>query len=192
MRGIMDRRQEIYDYFQVNAMCQKYFLLPENGGHLAAYYNSMYLLQDSTESLWQHRSKGFADDPLQAYIEFWGIMQAIIIQQDSIGQLYETITGISLKEKVKKLPSWMAIRELRNTCAGHPTISNEHSKTNPVTRTFMGRGFGSYDEITYEQWQEGIGTTHPTVDLGALIDAYAGEAEALLVDLFNELKRKWP
>lgn len=191
MIRILDRRQEIYDYFQGNTGCQEYFLVPGHKAEYSAYYNSMYLLQDSTEGLWQHRSRGFANDPLQAYIEFWGVMQAINIQQDSICQLYIAILGKTLRAKDKNLVSWMALRELRNICAGHP-VRKTLPDTEPLTRTFMGRGFGNYDEITYEQWQDGIGTTHPTVNLGALLDAYESEAEAQLLEVINELKRKWP
>ena len=62
MIRILDRRQEIYDYFQGNTGCQEYFLVPGHKAEYSAYYNSMYLLQDSTEGLWQHRSRGFAND----------------------------------------------------------------------------------------------------------------------------------
>jgi len=53
----------------------------------------MYLLQDTSESLYVHRIKGFANDPHEAYIEFWGVMQAIFIQQDAISELYEAVTS---------------------------------------------------------------------------------------------------
>ena len=56
----------------------------------------------------------------------------------------------------------------------------------------MGRGFGNYDTITYEQWQHGAGMTHPRVRLGALLDAYAVEAEAELVGILAAMKGRWP
>ena len=54
---------EIYDYFHANQACQKYFFDSAHEDEYVAYYNSMHLLHDSTESLWCHRRQGFARDP---------------------------------------------------------------------------------------------------------------------------------
>lgn len=177
MLGISDLRQEIYDYFHSNAACQKYFFDAEHQEEYVAYYNSMYLLADATESLFQHRKRGFSTDPLVAYLEFWGVMQAVIIQQDSIAEIYEVVVKKPLDAKVMKLTSWIKVRELRNICAGHPA-KKDRPLAKPFTRTFMGRSFGDYKTITYEQWQEGVGRTSPDVQLGALLDAYVVEAKA--------------
>ncbi len=96
MNHIADRRSDIYAFFQKNGECQKFFYSPENKEKYVAYYNSMYLLQDSTEGLWQHREKGFSKDPLLAYIEFWGVMQAVIIQQDAIQEIFQILTEKNL------------------------------------------------------------------------------------------------
>lgn len=40
--------------------------------------------------------KGFSEDPHEAYLKFWGVMQAIIIQQDSICELYWAINDEKL------------------------------------------------------------------------------------------------
>jgi hypothetical protein len=191
MKAIADRRGEIYDYFHANSACRKYFYDDAHKEEYVAYYNSMHLLQDSTESLLQHRKRGFSTDPLTAYLEFWGVMQAAIIQQDSIIEIYEVIVRQDLNAKAKNLKSWLKVRELRIICAGHPVLK-EKSKMKPLTRTFMGRAFGSYGSIAYEQWQQGLGTTHLCIDLGALLDAYALEAEAELATVLSAMKARWP
>lgn len=189
MKSIGDRRSEIYDFFHTNMACKEYFFAHE--AEYVAYYNSMYLLQDSTESLHHHRERGFSSDPLLAYLEFWGVMQAVIIQQDSISEIHAVIRGEALDADAKNLKSWLEVRKLRNVCAGHPA-KKDRPRTKPLTRTFMGRAFGGYSAITFEQWKQGDGTTHPRVNLGALLDSYAIEAEAQLASVLAEMKSRWP
>ena len=187
MENVWNRREEIYNYFHANQGCQNYFSDPAHEDEHVAYYNSMYLLQDSTESMWCHRRQGFASDPHQAYLEFWGLMQAAIIQQDSIIEIFEVITGTEFDSK--SLVSWSEIRNLRNICAGHPA---KRDRPKPLTRSFMGRNFGGYESLKYERWEKGVGTTYPNVKLAALLDAYAVEAEAKLGEILNAMHTRWP
>jgi len=140
---------------------REYFLEPAREEEYVAYCTSMYLLQDSTEGLCWHRRKGFAADPMHAYIEFWGVMQTVIIQQDSIAELTGVVTGSDLDTRA--LPAWSKLRILRSTCAGHLT-RRDLPKGSPRTRSFMGRMFGGYESLKYEQWEHGVGTTHPEVN----------------------------
>jgi len=149
----------------------------------------MYLLQDTTESLMAHREKGFSSKPMAAYIEFWGVMQALFIQQDSISELFEAVTNSPLQ--TNKLTGWQSLRSFRNTCAGHPA-KKDRPKSSPVSRTFMGRGFGDYSAIRYEQWQSKGGSKHPIVNLDALIDSYVRDAEAQLFAVLQSMKTQWP
>lgn len=192
MLRVTDRHREIYDHFHQSTACQNYFFAAAQEERYAAYYTSMYLLQDTTESLMAHRAQGFSSNPCKAYIEFWGVMQALFIQQDSISELHEAITDNTLE--TANLAPWQALRTLRNTCAGHPAKKNR-PKTSPISRTFMGRRFGGYAAITYEQWQSSSdisGISHPTVPLGALIDDYAIEAETKLMAVLQSMKLQWP
>lgn len=189
MLRIAAQREEIYNHFHGSTSCQQFFFAEAQEERYAAYYTSMYLLQDTTESLMTHRTKGFSPDPFEAYIEFWGVMQALFIQQDSISELHEAVTGGSLQ--TGNLPAWQSLRALRNTCAGHPA-KRDRPKASPLSRTFMGRGFGNYSAIDYEQWQSGGSISNQTVDLGALIDSYVIEAESKLAVVLQSMKQKWP
>jgi len=191
MDAVLDCRTKIYDYFHSNASCQKYFFDPRHEAEYVAYYNSMYLLQDSTEGLWQHRKCGFSRDSLIAYIEFWGVMQAASIQQDSIAEIYEVIVGQQLNPRASNLQSWNKVRDLRNLCAGHPA-KRDRPRGMPLTRTFMGRDFGGYNAIRYEQWEDGSGTTYPTISLGDLLDSYVVEATDQLTAVLSAMKIRWP
>lgn len=189
MKQIAEIRNAIYDYFQGSAECQKFFYDLAHEEESVTYYNSMYLLQDTTESLWNHRKAGFSGNPLQAYIEFWGVMQAVFIQQEAIAELCEIITGKKLNPwSIKK---WAEIRLLRNICAGHP-VKKDIPRTASLTRSFMGRSFGGYNEMVYEQWQTGSGRSNPRIKLGVLLDEYAIEAAAQLDTVFSAMKKRWP
>ncbi|MDO8772284.1 MAG: hypothetical protein Q7K57_26995 [Burkholderiaceae bacterium] len=190
MNRIAVCRTKVYDYFQAHASCQNFFNNAVHKEEYVAYYNSMYLLQDATDSLGQHRKKGFSKDPLEAYLEFWGLMQALIIQQDCIAEVFEVLTGSKLDSKALGLTSWTELRTLRNICAGHPVKKNR-PKSSP-TRSFMGRSFGNYDSFTYECWEKGGARTHPQVKLGVLLDSYAGEAESQLNLALCAMQARWP
>lgn len=150
MDQILEVRQEIYDYFHNNEACQNFFFDNSREEKFVAYYTSLYLISDVTESLWVHRKKGFSEDPHEAYLEFWGVMQAIMIQQDSICEFYWAIKNAELDRS--NLTSWKKLRNLRNICAGHP-VKKDRPKQSPLTRTFMGRSFGDYSSFHYEQWE---------------------------------------
>jgi hypothetical protein len=191
MNYVEHRRTEIYNFFHASLTCRNYFHDPVCKDDFVAYYNSMRLLQDSTESLSCHRSCGFSKNPYLAYLEFWGLMQATTIQQDAIAELYQVVLGRPLEVRKMNLGAWLQVRALRNICAGHPA-KKTLPKSEPVSRTFMSRRFGNYASITYEKWERGIGVSYPTVPLGQLLDDYAKEAETQLSTVLNEMKTRWP
>jgi hypothetical protein len=69
----------------------------------------MYLIQDTGESIQSHMKRGFSSDAWLAYIEFWGVMQTIFIQQDAIKELYEAVIGSKLQ--IDKDSDWSKIRD---------------------------------------------------------------------------------
>jgi len=189
MNRISECRSRIYDHFHGSQTCQSHFFDKGHADDYAAYYTAMYLLQDSTEGLSAHRERGFASDPLLAYIELWGIMQAIIIQQDSIKKLYELLTETKFPKFIGK---WKEIRHLRVQCSGHPVDKGE-SRKQPTERTFAGRSFGGYEKLSLETYREDSNQVqHPEIELGTLIDAYAGEASTFLETAETRMKERWP
>jgi hypothetical protein len=190
MDQILAVRSNIYDQFHGSNAGPDHFFKIENAEAYAAYYTAMYLIQDTGESVELHMKRGFSSDPWFAYIEFWGVMQAIFIQQDAIREIYEAV--LRSKLQITKQSEWSKIRDVRNLCAGHPA---KRTIGVPATqRTFMGRHFGSYNRITYELWDARAPDrpSHPTFDLCKMIKAYDAEGATILSEVLSALANKWP
>jgi hypothetical protein len=72
----------------------------------------MYLIQDTGEAVSEHVASGFSSSPLTAYLEFWGVTQAITIQQDAVVELHQAIIG--KRPRVETKSAWQKLREVRN------------------------------------------------------------------------------
>lgn len=189
MDTVLHKRSEIYDQFHRSNAGHDYFFKDAHADEYAAYYTSMYLIQDTGEAVWTHMQRGFSTDPMAAYLEFWGVMQALVIQQDAIRELYNAAVG-SFPDTTT-LTWWQAIRGLRNLCAGHP--ANRSLGVQKTQRAFMGRNFGDYPDIRYELWEDGSASpTHPSFNLHKMIRQYDLEAAQVLDAILAALKTRWP
>lgn len=186
MNRSLNVRSAIYDQFHGSSAVS---VIGQWGDDFAAYYTSMYLIQDTGEAVQKHMASDFSTDPWAAYLEFWGVMQAIIIQQDAISELHRVVVG-SLPA-TNPTSAWFRLRDTRNICAGHPA---RRTYGVPATqRAFMGRSFGNYDRVTYELWDASAkAPTHPSFDLRQMIDDYDKETSQLLNLVLTTMKSKWP
>lgn len=192
----MDRllrvRSAIYDHFHASRIREDYFLQPGRRDRFAQYETAMLLLQDTGEALWTHRRREFSPSVMMAYIEFWGVVQAVIIQQDALVELAASVGAPAVSRGV----AWKDIRDFRNLLVGHPANKTSGSKTQGckgTMRSFMGRQEKTYSELTYELWDGGAQkVSHPRVDLGKMIDAYEAEAAGHLEAVLGHLRREWP
>jgi len=189
MMQVINVHTAIYDQFRGSSAGPAFFFRSENVDAYAAYYTSMYLIQDTGEAVLTHMAKGFSADPMQAYLEFWGVMQAIDIQQDAIFQVHNTVVGSV--PTIQSGSAWARLRDTRHLCAGHPA-KRTHGVPAPQ-RTFMGRAFGTYERIQYELWDASTGqTTYPVFDLRQMINHYDAEASTVLGNVLSAMKSKWP
>jgi hypothetical protein len=188
MKKILTTRGQIYDQFHGSQAGPAHFFLNENADAYAAYYTSMYLIQDTGEAVWTHMEGDFSKDPMRGYLEFWGVMQAIEIQQDAIFQLHRAVVGDL--PTISGGSAWAKLRETRHLCAGHPA-NRTHGVLAPQ-RTF-GRSFGNYSQIRDELWDARSGkTTHPVFDLRKMIVDYDTEGSGILGDVLTIMKSRWP
>jgi hypothetical protein len=183
MQQLLKSRSAIYDRFHSSSASTALA-----GDDFAAYYTSMFLIQDTGEAVCAHLQVGFSDDPMRAYIEFWGVMQAIFIQQDAVGELHLVVVGKKLGPP--RDSAWMKLRDIRNACAGHP--ASRKVGVPATQRTFMSRSFGNYGRIIYERWDARDGVTHPTFNLRQMIVEYEGEAVQALASVLAAMTAKWP
>jgi len=189
MEYLLKVRSEIYDQFHGSSAGPNHFFQPQNADAYAAYYTSMYLIQDTGEAVAAHMDRGFSTDPMCAYLEFWGVMQAIDIQQDAIFQIHQAVVGSP--PTIQAESSWSSLRDTRHLCAGHPA-NRSHGVPAPQ-RTFMGRSFGEYGRIQYEMWDAHTGSlTHRVFNLRQMINGYDLEAQAVLNVVLSTMKSKWP
>jgi hypothetical protein len=77
-------------------------------------------IQDTAEVLMHHRKIGFSHDYLLSYLELYGILQAIFVQQDAIRTMRESFRLPEINFDLGNLPNGHALRELRNKLVGHP------------------------------------------------------------------------
>ena len=189
MINILTIRATIYDQFHSSNAGSAHFFNPENADNYAAYYTAMYIIKNTGEAISAHMTTGFSDEPMRAYVEFWGVMQAIVMQQDAIRELHKAVTGTP--PQVNRLPAWRAIRDKRDLCVGHPA-NRSHGVPAPQ-RTFMGMNFGDYRRVQYELWDANTGqTTHPMFDLQKLINRYDDEAAQILQCVLESMATRWP
>lgn len=187
MDRLLSLRREVYDHFHASAIRSELFLAPGNRDRFAQYETAMLLVQDTGEALRAHRRHDFSASPMAAYIEFWGVMQAVVIQQDA---LIELAAALGAPKPVPGV-AWNRIRDFRNLLAGHPA-SKRSSAKRPL-RAFMGRQPKSYRWMTYELWDAATDrTTHPQADLGEMLDGYENEAVDLLAAILAHTRQAWP
>lgn len=199
MLKILEIRELINNHYDASTSFQEFFSGKKKADPFASYYTSKFLLQDSTEGLMAHRERGFGDNHLLSYIEFWGVLQAVIIQQDSIKTLYK----LFLRKRLKARPNskWIEVRRFRNLCGGHPAAVKEpRGKAFKVRyRSFFGRGAATYSAMNYEVWdgwkKADLLNGNPIVktkEFGVLLDLYAVEAGGYMAEILVEIKRRWP
>jgi hypothetical protein len=184
MQRILNVHTAIYKQFHSSSAVRS---VGPQDDDFVAYSNSMYLIADTAESVMHHMQAGFSKNPMEAYLEFWGVMQAIIIQQDAISELHRAIVGTKPERALTHAPksAWGRLRKKRDLCAGHPATAPQ--------RAFMGRKFGDYDYITYELRDAGTKkTTHPVFNLRQMIGDYDKEASHILRNALTTMKSKWP
>ncbi len=79
----------------------------------ALFYTEKFLIQDQAESLDEHRIRGFNSDPHAAILELHGILQSVIIIQDTIGAFCDEF--LAKNKTAKSLTgAWKELRNLRN------------------------------------------------------------------------------
>lgn len=149
--------------------------------HYFAFCAAKDWLQDTAEAIYTHRRSGFSADRYQAYIELWGVLQALFVQQDAIEEMYYAVELDWVPPK--KDSAWRALRDLRNLVVGHPTRQGN----SPVRRSVTPRAAMTYLRISVKVYEQGRSRSQQLL-LGDMIDAYDDEAAAYLHRVLEKLE----
>jgi len=151
---------------------------------------AMDTLGDSAEALEHFEREGFGSALGKRYLLFYGTLQALILQQESIRTLYTIFCGKPLDTATSS--GWKRIREIRNLSAGHP-LDKRGSKTTGDLRVFVSRPTISekgFDLIICEE--QTSQTRIESVDLESPYHSYKEEALGHLADVEAAQRRRWP
>ncbi len=179
MNSILKVREAIYEHIETCNKCDFHQTSTHNS--FIIYCVSKDTIQDTAEALWSHRRNGFSKDTFVKYIEYYGLLQAIYLQQDAISALYKLFIGN--KPDISSKPCWNQLRNLRHCTAGHPV----------GRRKFLSRNAISYNEVEYTWWPEGKRyPKNKIVNLSELLDKYSLEATSILQSILKFINQKCP
>ena len=117
------------------------------------------------------------------YLMVYGVLQAIVIQQDAICNAAEAIGfAYELSADAKE------IREIRNCAVGHPTKRDRKKQNGPES---FGINMSSltWDKFAYYSFDKCSAEKQKKVNIPGLIDQCAGESRAALKRMSESLTR---
>jgi hypothetical protein len=176
MNKILAAREKIYDHIQNFAGCGwRTTCTPDE---FEVYCIAKDTIQDTAETLLAHRERGFVPDVYRRYVEYYGILQAIYIQQDAIDALFKLFMASRVLD-FSLLPKWQFLRELRNDTVGHPV-----GRRKRLNRNIIG-----YDRVNFMSCpgNEMHSWKSTDVNLACVLEAYEGEAAGVLESVADEL-----
>jgi hypothetical protein len=115
------------------------------------------------------------------YLQLYGLLQAVFLQQDAIKYLLNVLGGNFDREK-DSLVAWNELRDLRNLTVGHP-IDNGGKKRCYIVRVSLAKhGFECIVWNKNDKKDEFI-----KIDIMGLLDKYKKEASRILKEIYNFL-----
>lgn len=174
MNKILFAREKIYNHVEDSSQCG--WSNSASHGDFERYCIAKDTIQDTGESLLAHREKGFSSDIYLRYVEYYGLLQAIYMQQDAIQALHRLFMAPPDLD-YKPLQNWNALRDLRNDTAGHPV-----GRLKRLNRSQI-----AYDRVNYMRCPTNDISSWESynVHLSKLLDGYDVEAA-------NILEAIWP
>lgn len=108
-------------------------------------YSSLWVVSDTTEAIKDYVNSEYPQETGLKYIYTYGLLQALIIQQDAVRHLSEAFElKYELPDKLDK------IRKIRNLTIGHPT-KNEYHQRGKTHRTYISRDTLCKDGFQFEK-----------------------------------------
>lgn len=94
----------------------------ESDEKFTRFYTANYWITDTDRVVSSLSKKGFSSSLDRKFLEIFGFLQSIYIQQSCIDDMYKTINGVKITD-TEKGEDWLKIRAMRNQLSGHPISS---------------------------------------------------------------------
>ena len=148
---------------------------------------SMNILGDTCLALEYYEASGIGDDYGEKYLKLYGVLQAIILQQDSICQIYRIFLGSVLQPGSD--PAWKRIRNLRNLTVRHPVEKNDK---NGNKRCFISRVSIENDSFQVMIWNKDKEQKEfEDINLTTLYEEYKTGTVEYLKSIYQAQIKKW-
>ena len=148
----------------------------KNNGDWSKLWTAVDNIEDTQTAIEEYSSlKSFSR------LAVYGLLQAMVVQQDALRHLEEAIK-IKVPNFKTKYPELFQIRDIRNETIGHPTETKR--KGGEITYTSISPT-NNLNSLEYGVWAKS-GFTHKTVDLKDTI----GTQQRLLIQEINKVIRK--
>jgi len=187
MRRISDLEHKIRGYVNNANLLDRYFDGRPDDEWMALCV-SMNTLGDTCQALEYYEDYGLGDEYGEKYLKLYGLLQAIVLQQNSISQIHQIFLGIKLSPKSNS--AWTKIRDLRNLTVGHP-LEKKHKKSE-IKRCFISRVTiqnNGFQLMIWNKKQEQ--KDFPKVKLETLYEEYKTDAVEYLHNICKAQITKW-
>jgi len=153
--------------------------------------SSLDLLGDTALGLLDFEERKFGQpESGEAYLRFYGVVQALVLQQEAIATIYSVLYRKNLDVDTKS--SWEALRRFRNRAVGHPLDGRSYSLAGDL-RTFVARAVMTPEEILTISFEEKTGAQRSErFNLSKHYDGYKTEAITVLQEIRAEQDRRRP
>ena len=188
VRRIAESERIIRDFVNDRGLYDRHFAAQQDEWHRLCV--SMDALGDTVVALREFEKAGLGANDGEKYLRLYGVLQAVVLQQDAIQSLSEIFLGARLPPADDS--GWQHLRELRNLSAGHP-IRNTSAARGTIKRVFVSRPSISSKGLTLMVWDQALGThSFQHVDLQGLYASYNDEACERLRLVSEAQQSRWP
>jgi len=181
MTRVPDLEQEIRDL--INAP-RKHLAIRQDPAEFLKLCSCLDVIGDTELAFDAYSEMSDDSPPGSSYILAYGFLQALVVQQDAVRNLYE---ALRLRLPSEPDPQLKAIREVRNDAIGHPT---KRGGGKGRSFSYISRPSISQSGFQLMTWQPKETPTIKPVSFESLRDTQRGRVERLLDAVVQALRQE--
>jgi|SRR3990170_4171017 len=163
---------------------RKHYKLRQNKPLFSQICSSLDVIGDTEQAITAFEAGEFGDSTAGRYLAIYGLLQAIYVQQDAVDNLCE---GLGIPENIKKYPTLLQIREIRNDVVGHPTKRNR-PKSNPTSYHHISRSSLGSTSLNIFSFSGNGTSKHRSINILGLVSEQKKYISAILSTLTGRLE----